>query len=290
MVRKNEVLLGVLILCFLSCSAKIDNSQEKKNKNTPKEEVSVYEVKNSSDVKIFQIELPEGFYVEVDSSSHWEYNFYSVHDSTGKQVLSFYDGWYTQHSQDQKYGPSDFEENTRLDTIVEENGQMVTVRRVVLFAEWYADENSSKAHPLFVEFSYYPQNIDSSVCEKIIRSAKIHSANKEYLCSIYVTEGIPHSGEAMKTLRECSAYDMVALRKFDELESAKGNIPFEEKGAFIFLADCFINNDYKGSFYMDSSCNTKYNGKWVKKKDIARLVDALENKALKESLKNICGF
>lgn len=286
MVRKNEVLLGVLILCFLSCSAKVDKSQEKENKNTPTEEMSIYEVENNS----FQIELPKGFYVEVDSSSHWEYNFYSVHDSTGKQVLSFYDGWFTQHSQDRKYGPSDFEENVRLDTIVERNGLMVTARHVVLFAEWYADENSPKAYPLFVEFTYYPQNVDSSVCEKIIRSTKIHSANKGYLCSVYVAEGIPHSGETMKTLRERSTYNMVALRKFDELESAKGNIPFEEKGAFIFLADCFINNDYKGSFYMDSSCNTKYNGKWVKKKDIARLVDALENKALKESLKNICGF
>ena len=286
MVRKNEVLLGVLILCFLSCSAKVDKSQEKENKNTPKEEMSIYEVENNS----FQIELTKGFYVEVDSSGHWEYYLYRVHDSTGKQVLSFYDGWYTQHSQDQKYGPSDFEENTRLDTIVEENGQMVTVRRVVLFAEWYADENSSKAHPLFVEFSYYPQNVDSSVCEKIIQSAKIHGANKEYLCSIYVAESLPHSAGTMKTLRERSAYDMVALRKFDELESTKGNILFEEKGSFIFLADCFINNDYKGSFYMDSSCNTKYNGKWVEKKDIARLVDALENKSLKESLKNLCNF
>lgn len=281
-------MLGLIATLFLlmSCSAKVDKSQAEENENTPKEEMSIYEVENNS----FQIELPKGFYVEVDSSGHWEYYLYRVHDSTGKQVLSFYDGWFTQHSQDKKYGPSDFEENVRLDTIVEKNGQMVTVRHVVLFAEWYADENSPKAYPLFVEFTYYPQIVDSSVCEKIVQSAKIHSANKGYLCSVYVAEGIPHSGETMKTLRERSTYNMVALRKFDELESAKGNIPFEEKGTFVVLADCFMENVYKGSFYMDGSCKVKYNGNWTERKDFTRLVDALENKALKESLKNICNF
>ena len=51
-----------------------------------------------------------------------------------------------------------------------------------------------------------------------------------------------------------------------------------------------MNDEYKGSFHIDESCEIGWNGKYAEKEDILDLLDAMEDKQFKEKLVKKCGI
>lgn len=225
------------------------------------------------DLKSFSISLPENYTIDVDSSdAHWEYFVYRVKDFSGNQLMYFYAGM---HVQDSKYYekinfPTEFLENNRFDTINKYDGKKE--RMIVLFSLRYPNK-FRKHYPLYVKFVYYPDLVDTAVCEKIIRSAKIHSFNKEYSCNVHFAENLIQHGEKISSLREKIFQENITLIKDVELKSKENLDLFEKRGKFLFLADCYMDNDYKGSFYINENCDVEWNGELAEKEDVLDLLN-----------------
>ena len=228
--------------------------------------------------KFFHIELPNNLSVELDSN--FEYYVYRVKDSLGNQVMSFYGGMDTQHSYDFFWKKSDiyeFQEIARIDTAGALNDNIVQKRIVVLFFIIQHSSHKESRHPEFVEFSYYPGIMDSSISESIIRSARIHSYNKEYLCNAFLADADMSDGETIAKLRNRPLRDLLTLVRMAELDSVAKNKLFEKGGKYQFLADCYMDDVYKGSFYIDGSCNFEWNGKLADKKDVTELLNSMND-------------
>lgn len=154
------LLLFAFASLFISCS----NSNEE----------PVDDGKNVYRASYYQLELPEGFSVDESSESNGGWNVRYVKDSFDNRIMSFYDGEFTNHGKvtSKKCKGKDFMTFARLDSIRILNGAMSVYRTVVI----YANRSGSivrKQIPLFVEFNYRPDLVDSTICEKIIRSAKV---------------------------------------------------------------------------------------------------------------------
>lgn len=136
-------------------------------------EEPVADGKNVYRASYYLLELPEGFSVDSSESNSGR-NVRYVKDSFDNRIMSFYDGESTNHGKptNKKCKEKGFMTFARLDSISLFNGAASAHRTVVI----YADRSTSlvrKSIPLFVEFSYRPDLVDSTICEKIIRSAKI---------------------------------------------------------------------------------------------------------------------
>ena len=129
--------------------------------------------KNVYRASYYLLELPEGFSVDSsESNSKWNVRY--VKDSFDNRIMSFYDGESTSHGKtiNKKCKKNGFMTYSRLDSMSIFHGAISVHRTVVI----YANRSGSlirKQIPLFVEFSYRPDLVDSTICEKIIGSAKV---------------------------------------------------------------------------------------------------------------------
>jgi hypothetical protein len=112
------------------------------------------------------------------------------------------------------------------------------------------------------------------------------------MCNIYVSKNNSLEGSKMSRMRNTQIKDVQSLTKDIELLPAvSANQDFFEKsGKYLFLADCFMNDEYKGAFHIDESCEIGWNGKYAEKEDILDLLDAMEDKEFKEKLVKKCGI
>ncbi|MBR2089186.1 MAG: hypothetical protein IJ905_02185 [Fibrobacter sp.] len=155
------LLLFAFASLFISCS----NSNED----------SVADGKNVYRASCYLLELPEGYSVDdAPSESNSEWNVRYIKDSFDNRIMSFYDGEYTKHGKrtSKKCKKNGFMTYSRLDSMSIFHGAISVHRTVVI----YANRSGSlirRQIPLFVEFNYRPDLVDSAVCEKIIRSAKV---------------------------------------------------------------------------------------------------------------------
>jgi hypothetical protein len=232
----------------------------------------------------------------VENIPHFELGIYEIKDSVGRKLMTFiqmtyYHGAYPISFLPPK-NPNEFSEAGRLDTVVTIDGVKTKKRQVYIWSDRTPLKRKSWQPPEIVEFIYYPDQVDTSICENIIRSAKIHSYNKDYMCSIYVPENNSLEGAKMSRMRNTQIKDVQSLTKDIELLPAvSANQDFFEKsGKYLFLADCFLNDEYKGSFHIDESCEIGWNGKYAEKEDILDLLDAMEDKEFKEKLVKKCGI
>ena len=138
-------------------------------------EEPVADGKNIYRASYYQLELPEGYSVDDEpSESNGGWNVRYVKDPFDNRVMSFYDGESTKHGKaiNKKCKKNGFMTFARLDSMSLFHGAISVHRTVVI----YANRSGSivrKQIPLFVEFNYRPDLVDSAICEKIIRSAKI---------------------------------------------------------------------------------------------------------------------
>ena len=232
----------------------------------------------------------------MENIPHFELGIYEIQDSVGRKLMTFiqmtyYHGAYPISFLPPK-NPNEFSEAGRLDTVVTIDGVKTKKRQVYIWSDRTPLKRKSWQPPEIVEFIYYPDQVDTSICENIIRSAKIHSYNKDYMCSIYVPDGGSLEGSKMSRMRNTQIKDVQSLTKDIELLPAvSANQDFFEKsGKYLFLADCFLNDEYKGSFHIDESCEIGWNGKYAEKEDILDLLDAMEDKEFKEKLVKKCGI
>lgn len=266
-------------------------------------EPSVSIEKNIYNTKYYHLELPEKFYVQRDSASTFlqeNYYLYRVKNSIGLQIMTFVVGSAFETSCEQRIhipytspkNIDEFSEIGRIDTIETKGGSIRKKRVVRIESRRFPSKNRSvrnigELNSVRIDFTYYPEEIDSSICEKIIRSAKIHSYNKDYLCNVYVSNTINYDGEKMSKLRKQPLQDYFTLIKNFELEPISDKNLFEKNGKYIFLADCFLDNEYKGSFYINNSCLYEWNGKPADKYDIEDLLNSVDDELAKR-IKNKC--
>lgn len=121
----------------------------------------------------YLLELPEGFSVDSsESNSGWNVRY--IKDSFDNRIMSFYDGESTNHGKptNKKCKEKGFMTFARLDSMSIFHGAISVHRTVVIHAN-RSTSIFSKPTPLFVEFNYRPDLVDSAICEKIIRSAKV---------------------------------------------------------------------------------------------------------------------
>ncbi len=138
-------------------------------------EDSVADGKNVYRATYYLLELPEGYSVDdapSESNSGWNVRY--VKDSFDNRIMSFYDGEYTKHGKrtSKKCKKNGFMTYSRLDSMSLFHGALSVHRTVVI----YANRSGSlirRQIPLFVEFNYRPDLVDSTICEKIIGSAKV---------------------------------------------------------------------------------------------------------------------
>ena len=258
-----------------------------------KESAAVY-TKDFFVLRSFHIALPTGYLVE--NVPHFEVGIYEIKDSVGSKLMTFiqmkdYHGAYPITFSIPK-NSVEFSEAGRYDTVRVINGVETKVRSVYIWSDRTPSKRKDWQPPEIVKFIYYPDQVDSSICENIIRSAKIHSYNKEYFCNIYVPENNSLDGTRMSKMRNSQIKDAQTLEKNIELlPAATANQDyFEKSGKYLFLADCFMNDEYKGSFHIDDSCEIGWNGKYAEKEDILDLLDAMEDIHFKEKLVKKCDF
>ena len=149
----------LLALLLVSCS----NSNEE----------PVADGKNVYRASYYLLELPDGFSVDSsESNSKWNVRY--IKDSFDNRIMSFYDGESTNHGKptNKKCKGKDFMTFARLDSMSIFHGAISAHRTVVIYAN-RSTSIISKPAPLFVEFNYRPDLVDSTICEKIIRSAKV---------------------------------------------------------------------------------------------------------------------
>ena len=284
-----SVFVAILLTLFcVSCS-----KSNEEPVSSLKESGSVY-TKDYFVLRPFHIALPKGY--SVENIPHFELGIYEIKDSVGRKLMTFiqmtyYHGAYPISFLPPK-NPNEFSEAGRLDTVVTIDGVKTKKRQVYIWSDRTPLKRKSWQPPEIVEFIYYPDQVDTSICENIIRSAKIHSYNKDYMCSIYVPENNSLEGAKMSRMRNTQIKDVQSLTKDIELLPAvSANQDFFEKsGKYLFLADCFMNDEYKGSFHIDESCEIGWNGKYAEKEDILDLLDAMEDKQFKEKLVKKCDF
>lgn len=154
------VYIVVCVVLLASCSKSNEESAAGKN---------VYRA------SYYQLELPEGYSVDdepSESNSGWIIRY--IKDSFDNRIMSFYDGEFTSHGKvtHKKCKEKSFMTYARLDSITIFKGVAAVHRTVVIYANRSGSIVRRKI-PLFVEFSYRPDLVDSAVCEKIIRSAKV---------------------------------------------------------------------------------------------------------------------
>ena len=131
--------------------------------------------KNVYRASYYQLELPEGYSVDDEpSESNSGWNIRYIKDSFDNRIMSFYDGESTKHDKvtKKKCKEKGFMTFARLDSMSIFHGAISVHRTVVIHAN-RSTSIFSKPTPLFVEFNYRPDLVDSAVCEKIIRSAKL---------------------------------------------------------------------------------------------------------------------
>ena len=136
-------------------------------------EEPVADGKNVYRASYYQLELPEGFSVDSsESNSGWNVRY--IKDSFDNRIMSFYDGESTNHGKtiNKKCKKNGFMTFARLDSMSLFHGALSVHRTVVIYAN-RSTSIISKPTPLFVEFNYRPDLVDSAICEKIIRSAKV---------------------------------------------------------------------------------------------------------------------
>ena len=242
--------------------------------------------------KEYHLALPKGY--SVDSTPHFELGLYSIKDSVGNHFMSFIQLTYYNGDLPIKLSrlenPNEFSEVGRLDSVRIFKGEKTKYRSVYISSNRILSKGEIGAPYETLEFIYYPDQVDSSICESIIRSAKIHSYNKKYLCSIYMPEKDSLEGVTMSKLRNLHIKDIQTLVKDIELlpiVSADQDF-FEKNGKYLFLADCFIDDEYKGSFHINESCEIGWNGKYAEKTDVIDLLMAMEDKPFKEKLMKKC--
>ena len=129
--------------------------------------------KNVYRASYYLLELPEGFSVDSsESNSGWNVRY--VKDSFDNRVMSFFDRSFArpglQYNEDCK--AKNFMEVARTDSVAIINGAATAHRTVVLFVNSQLAKQRGRS-PLFVEFRYRPDIVDSVICEKIISSAKV---------------------------------------------------------------------------------------------------------------------
>jgi hypothetical protein len=155
-----NVFIAILFaLLFISCS----NSNED----------PVADGKNVYRASYYLLELPEGFSVDSsESNSGWNVRY--VKDSFDNRIMSFYDGESTNHGKptNKKCKEKGFMTFARLDSMSIFHGA-ISVHRTVVIRANRSGSLIRRQIPLFVEFSYRPDLVDSTICEKIIRSAKV---------------------------------------------------------------------------------------------------------------------
>ena len=278
----------LLTLFCVSCS-----KSDEESASSSKESGPVY-TKDFFVLPEFHIALPKGY--SVKKTHHFELSFYEIKDTAGRELMTFIQTTYWHGSYPIKFPwpiPNEFSEAGRRDTFEIIDG-VKTKRREVYIRSML---NSPKrkflpSHDEIFEIIYYPDQVDSSICESIIRSMKIHSYNKDYMCSIYTPDNDSLEGAKMSRMRNTQIKDVQSLTKDIELLPAvSANQDFFEKsGKYLFLADCFMNDEYKGSFHIDESCEIGWNGKYAEKEDILDLLDAMEDKEFKEKLVKKCGI
>ena len=136
-------------------------------------EESLADGKNVYRTTYYLLELPDGFSVDSsESNSKWNVRY--IKDSFDNRIMSFYDGEYTKHGKrtSKKCKKNGFMTYSRLDSMSLFHGALSIHRTVVI----YANRSGSlirRQIPLFVEFNYRPDLVDSTICEKIIGSAKV---------------------------------------------------------------------------------------------------------------------
>lgn len=156
-----RIYIVVCVALFASCS---------KSSEEP-----VDDGKNVYRASYYQLELPEGYSVDdepSESSSGWNVRY--IKDSFDNRIMSFYDGESTKHGRvtNRKCKGKDFMTFARLDSMSIFHGAISVHRTIVIHAN-RSTSIFSKPTPLFVEFNYRPDLVDSAICEKIIRSAKV---------------------------------------------------------------------------------------------------------------------
>ena len=284
-----SVFVAILLTLFcVSCS-----KSDEEPVSSLKESGSVY-TKDYFVLRPFHIALPKGY--SVENIPHFEVGIYEIKDSVGSKLMTFiqmkdYHGAYPITFSIPK-NSVEFSEAGRYDTVRVINGVETKVRSVYIWSDRTPSKRKDWQPPEIVKFIYYPDQVDSSICESIIRSMKIHSYNKDYMCSIYVPDGGSLEGSKMSRMRNTQIKDVQSLTKDIELLPAvSANQDFFEKsGKYLFLADCFMNDEYKGSFHIDESCEIGWNGKYAEKEDILDLLEAMEDKQFKEKLVKKCDF
>jgi hypothetical protein len=136
-------------------------------------EEPVADGKNVYRASYYLLELPEGFSVDSsESNSGWNVRY--VKDSFDNRIMSFYDGESTNHGKptNKKCKEKGFMTFARLDSMSIFHGA-ISVHRTVVIRANRSGSLIRRQIPLFVEFSYRPDLVDSTICEKIIRSAKV---------------------------------------------------------------------------------------------------------------------
>ena len=136
-------------------------------------EEPVADGKNVYRASYYLLELPDGFSVDSsESNSGWNVRY--IKDSFDNRIMSFYDGKSTKHGRvtNKKCKEKGFMTFARLDSMSIFHGAISVHRTVVIHAN-RSTSIFSKPTPLFVEFNYRPDLVDSAICEKIIRSAKV---------------------------------------------------------------------------------------------------------------------
>lgn len=155
--------LLLLLFAFAALLISCSNSNEE----------PVADGKNVYRASYYLLELPEGFSVDSsESNSKWNVRY--VKDSFDNRIMSFYDGESTNHGKptNKKCQKNGFMTFARLDSMSIFHGA-ISVHRTVVIRTNRSGSLIRRQIPLFVEFNYRPDLVDSAICEKIIRSAKV---------------------------------------------------------------------------------------------------------------------
>lgn len=272
-------------LLLVACS----NSNEEPVARSKSNEIPIA-AKNYYVTNAFHLVLPKGYSVD----SFPDYEFYHIRTPLGDTLMTFTPSWFWHDWYPVKFShpenPNEFSEIGRHDAIRVIDGVKTKVRSVYIWSKRGCKIRGSWCSPRTLEFVYYPDQVDTAICENIIRSAKIHSYNKNYLCSIYMPKKDSLEGVTMSKLRNFPIKDIQTLTKNIELlpvVSADQDI-FEKNGKYLFLADCFMDDEYKGSFHINESCEIGWNGKYAEKTDVVDLLMAMDDNQFKEKLMKKC--
>lgn len=281
-----NVFIAILFaLLLVACSKTSEDSVVHSKSNEFPVAAKNYYVANA-----FHLALPKEYSVD----SFPDYEFYHIRTPLGDTLMTFTPSWFWHDWYPVKFShpenPNEFSEIGRHDAVRVIDGVKTKVRSVYIWSSRIHSKGNHEAPYEILEFNYYPDQVDTAICENIIRSAKIHSYNKNYLCSIYMPDNDSLEGVTMSKLRNLHIKDIQTLVKDIELLPAASADQdfFEKSGKYLFLADCFLNDEYKGSFHIDESCEIGWNGKYAEKTDVVDLLMAMDDNQFKEKLMKKC--